>query len=94
MTDLGNLQRDWPLGDSQKGEKVYEDACAGCHGADGQGGVGRKLKPNEFIQKSTNAEVLHLLFTGREGTAMRSFKGQLTEAQLADVIVFLRTWQQ
>jgi len=94
LTDLGALRREWPIGDPQNGAKIFKDACSGCHGADGQGGVGRKLKPNEFIQQSTNAEVLNLLFTGRPGTAMRSFKGRLTEAQLADVIAFLRTWQK
>ena len=58
------------------------------------GGVGLRLKPSQFIQDSTNAEMLTLLFTGRTGTAMRSFSGQLSEKQLADVIAFLRTWQQ
>jgi mono/diheme cytochrome c family protein len=93
LTDLGNLRNEWPIGDAKNGAAIYSDSCKGCHGSDGQGGVGRKLKPNEFIQKSNNAEMLQLVLTGRAGTAMRSFSGRLTEAQLADVIAFLRTWQ-
>lgn len=93
LTDLGNLRNEWPLGDAKNGATIYTDACKGCHGSDGQGGVGRKLKPNEFIQKSNNAEMLQLMLSGRAGTAMRSFSRRLTEAQLADVIAFLRTWQ-
>ncbi len=94
LTDLGNLRNEWPIGDAKNGATIYSDSCKGCHGSDGQGGVGRKLKPNEFIQKSNNAEMLQLVLSGRAGTAMRSFSGRLTEAQLADVIAFLRTWQQ
>jgi mono/diheme cytochrome c family protein len=90
---LNELSRQWPIGDAEAGTTVYADACKGCHGSEGQGGVGKRLQPSEFVQTSTNAEVLSLLFTGRPGTAMRSFTGQLTEAQLADVIAFLRGWQ-
>jgi mono/diheme cytochrome c family protein len=94
LKDLTALRNEWPLGDEVKGKKVYGDACSGCHGSDGAGGVGRKLKPNEFVQKSTNAEILALLLNGRAGTSMRSFEGKLTEAQLADAIAFIRTWQK
>ncbi|MBI5304916.1 MAG: c-type cytochrome [Chloroflexi bacterium] len=94
LKDLKTLRDEWPIGNATKGKKVYNDACAGCHGSEGQGGVGRKLKPNEFMQKSTNAEVLMLALNGRQGTAMRSFEGKLTEEQLADAIAFLRTWQK
>lgn len=93
LTDLGSLRNEWPIGDAKNGAAIYSDSCKGCHGSDGQGGVGRKLKPNEFIQKSSNAEMLQLALAWRAGTAMRSFSGRLTEAQLADVIAFLRTWQ-
>jgi mono/diheme cytochrome c family protein len=94
LTTLNDLRTQWPIGDAESGEQVYVDACKGCHGSEGQGGVGLRLKPSEFVQTSTNAELLTLLFTGRTGTAMRSFSGQLSEKQLADVIAFLRTWQQ
>lgn len=94
LKDLTALRNDWPLGDETKGKKVYGDACSGCHGSDGQGGVGKKLKPNDFIKTSTNADVLAVIMNGRQGTAMRSFYGALTEAQMADAIAFLRAWQK
>ncbi len=94
LTDLDKLSKDWPIGSEADGKKVYGDACSGCHGADGQGGVGRKLKPNEFIQKSTNAELLQLVLKGREGTAMRAFDGKLSEQQIANAIAYLRAWQK
>lgn len=91
MTELRNA---WPTGDAEAGEPLYQEACAGCHGSEGQGGVGRKLKPNDFIQENTNADLFTFTLVGREGTAMRAFDGVLTEAQLADIISFLRTWQE
>jgi cbb3-type cytochrome c oxidase subunit III len=93
LNDLGAFRKQWPLGDATKGTTVFKDACSGCHGADGQGGVGRRLKPNAFIQSSTNADVMTLILTGRVNTAMRGWAGRLTEEQIADVIAFLRTWQ-
>jgi mono/diheme cytochrome c family protein len=94
MTVLSDLSVQWPIGDAELGATIFTDACKGCHGSDGQGGVGQRLKPNQFVQDSSNSEVLSLLLTGRSGTAMRSFDGKLTEEQLAHVIAFLRTWQE
>jgi mono/diheme cytochrome c family protein len=93
LTTLNDLRTQWPIGEVKSGEQIYIDACQGCHGSEGQGGVGLRLKPSQFIQTSTNADLLTLLFNGRTGTAMRSFTGRLTEQQLADVIAFLRSWQ-
>ena len=93
LTALDTLSKEWPVGDATSGETIFMDACKGCHGAEGQGGVGRKLKPNVFIQSKANSDLFIFLRTGRPGTAMRSFAGRLTESQLADVIAFLRTWQ-
>lgn len=93
LVALDALRTEWPIGDAARGAEIYADACKGCHGSDGQGGVGRKLHPSEFVQQSSNAEMLSLLLTGRPGTAMRSFDGRLSEFQLADAIAFLRAWQ-
>jgi mono/diheme cytochrome c family protein len=32
------------LGDQYRGETVFQSSCAGCHGANGSGGVGPRLK--------------------------------------------------
>ncbi|HET9913951.1 MAG TPA: c-type cytochrome [Anaerolineales bacterium] len=94
LDDLTSLSTDWPIGDPVNGETIYVDACKSCHGAEGQGGVGLKLKPSVFVHDSTNADLFQFMLVGRAGTAMRGWDGQLTESQLADVIAFLRTWQE
>ena len=91
---MQTLRDAWPTGDAEAGATLFQDVCAGCHGSEGQGGVGKKLKPNVFVQDNTNADLFAFLLVGREGTAMRGFNGILTEAQLADAISFLRTWQE
>ncbi len=94
LTALTELRDAWPQGDPVVGETLYQETCAGCHGSEGQGGVGKKMQPNEFIQESTNAEVFAFTLVGRDGTAMQGYSGILTEEQLADMIAFLRTWQE
>jgi mono/diheme cytochrome c family protein len=87
------LQDQWPMGDPVKGKEIFSERCAVCHGAEGQGGVGKVLKPNEFIQGQKNSDLIAFILTGRTGTAMAGFKGRLTEDEVADVVTFLRTWQ-
>ena len=87
------LQEQWPLGDPAKGASVYSANCAACHGVQGAGGIGLPLNPSAFIQSQSNSDLLVFLQTGRAGTAMAGFKDRLVDADLADVIAFLRLWQ-
>lgn len=93
LATLKLLQDQWPVGDAVNGQDLYAKRCAPCHGAEGQGGVGVVLKPNVFIQGLKNAEIIEFLKVGRPGTAMAGFKGRLTDAELADITTFLRSWQ-
>ncbi len=93
MVNLEYLQQNWPIGDATLGEALYAKKCAPCHGAQGQGISGKKLKPNEFVQQNTNAQLVKFVQEGRTGTGMAGFKGKLTEEELANIVAFLRTWQ-
>ncbi len=93
LSALQSLREQWPLGDPTQGAAVFSTYCAPCHGAQGEGGIGKKLQPNEFIQSKSNAELVDFILSGRPGTAMAGFKGRLSEAQIADVVAFLRLWQ-
>lgn len=93
LATLKLLQDQWPIGDATSGQELYSKKCAPCHGPEGMGGVGLALKPNEYIQGLKNAEMIEFLKVGRTGTAMAGFKGRLTDAELADIVTFLRTWQ-
>lgn len=84
--------KQYPIGDPSNGQVLYAEKCAPCHGQNGEGGVGMKLNPSQFVKDQTNAQLLEFILTGRPGTAMAGFNGRLTENEIADIIAFLRTW--
>lgn len=82
----------------QTGEATWKAKCAMCHGADGIGNtpVGknmkvRSLKSSEDI-KATDAE---LFKDTKSGVGkMQGYAGKLTDAQITDVVSFIRTLQK
>jgi len=82
----------------QTGEATYKAKCAICHGADGVGNtpVGknmklRSLKGPEDI-KATDAE---LFKQTKDGVGkMQGYAGKLTDAQIRDVVTYIRTLQK
>lgn len=80
------------------GEVSYKAKCAMCHGADGSGNtpVGknmkvRSLKSPEDI-KATDAE---LFKDTKSGVGkMQGYAGKLTDAQITDVVAWIRTLQK
>jgi mono/diheme cytochrome c family protein len=90
------LKQQWPIGDPEIGAESYTASCKACHGVNGEGGGGGAfppLNPNDFIQSTSNADMVAFLLKGRPGTAMAGFYGRLTESELANIIAFLRLWQ-
>jgi mono/diheme cytochrome c family protein len=77
-----------------KGEAVFSAACQPCHGADGAGGIGPKLKPNAFVGSSSDAQVRQVIENGRPGTAMPAWKGKLSPEDTDAAVALLRSWQQ
>jgi mono/diheme cytochrome c family protein len=70
-----------------EGEVLYGKGCIGCHGAQGQGGVGAPLGNNPLLQ-DTGYVVQSLL----KGVGyMHAVGGRLTDRELAAVITFVRT---
>lgn len=73
----------------ERGEAVYQRACLACHGAKGEGGVGKKLAGSEFVVGPVNLE-LDKIINGVPGTAMQAFGGQLNDLDSAAVATYLR----
>lgn len=92
-------------GDAASGAAIYASTCATCHGTDGLGvpGLGPALVNNAFVQSKTDAELIAFINEGRDashpdnttGVAMPPKGGNplLTDEDIADVVVHLRTWQ-
>ncbi len=71
------------------GRAVYSRSCRQCHGSDGDGGSGPKLRGNEFDEDfSEMADLIDMIARG-EGR-MPAFESRLTEAQMEAVSRYVR----
>jgi mono/diheme cytochrome c family protein len=76
------------LGGSGAGQKVYGANCAACHNADGTGGVG----PNLHSVGTTKTLAQTIEFIEKPSGAMpKLYPGTLSEAQVQDVAVYIRS---
>lgn len=77
------------------GQQLFESKCAVCHGKDGAGqtAMGKKLALKDLrspeVQKMTDAGMIELTTKGKG--KMPAFKGKLTDAQITDIIAYIRT---
>lgn len=86
-------------GDPAKGKALYEKYCVACHGAQGKGDgpAGRMLKPpaadftSAASKKKPEAELTQVIENGKPGTGMGPWKGQLSQAELGDLIGYVMT---
>lgn len=89
-----------------RGEKVYQKACAACHGENGDGngpGAGPlNPKPRDFTkgiykfhstpmgEMPTDADLLRIITNGIPRTQMPSWKHTLTEQERVDVVAYIK----
>jgi mono/diheme cytochrome c family protein len=84
-----------------RGRLVYLDQCAGCHMENGEGiaNVFPPIRGNTGVHASDPTSLARLVLEGaasaktpqhREGFAMPGFAGKLTDAEVADVLTYVR----
>lgn len=71
------------------GQKVYTTNCIACHGANGEGGVGKPIAGSSIAMGPVQAHI-DILVNGKAGTAMPAFGNQLNDVDLAAVVTFTR----
>ncbi len=97
-------------GNAARGAKHYEQHCASCHGANGEGGHGTGVtfsRPRDypilapalhnpgFLAAASDAVIKATLMHGRRGTPMRSFIAQgLKERDIDDVVAHVRSFER
>ena len=74
---------------TEMGKVVYDRSCVACHGANGEGGVGKPIAKSPIATGDIKGH-LDVVVHGRPGTAMQAFGGQLSEVDLAAVITYQR----
>jgi mono/diheme cytochrome c family protein len=88
-------------GDHQRGEKLYNRYCRGCHGEEGKGD-GLTFQPHidnltkkGYIEKLPDSYLLLAITKGGEGigksNAMPSWEGTLSQQQMFDIIAYIRS---
>lgn len=90
-------------GDAANGQALYNGSCIACHGPDGVGveGLGKPWVGSDFINASTDAELVEFLKVGRPGDDPANSTGiamlprggnpSLTDGDLADLVAYMRT---
>lgn len=78
-------------GDATLGAELYAENCAGCHGANGEGGTGTALGNPVMLGLTPDAFLRHAIAEGREGTPMVAFKDKLSGTELDALTAFLRS---
>ncbi len=89
----------WAAPDAERGKTLYMESCQHCHGArgDGKSEMAAYLTPPpsnltaKVTQEKSDAVLRKTILEGRPGTAMSGFGGAFTEAQVADMLAYLRS---
>lgn len=94
----GDLMSSSALTAHARGEKVYAENCAVCHGDDGRGArwtaTNLEPRPRNFTRAETRfeisrAQMIHAATYGKPDTAMPGFTSQLSREDLEGVVDFI-----
>jgi mono/diheme cytochrome c family protein len=88
-----------PYDDLAMGRQIYSTSCAACHKEDGTGGKitieGKSISPDDLtsdkIKKFTDDKIIGYIYNGVEDEGMPAFKDDLSEAQIREVVRFIRS---
>ena len=80
-----------------RGQQLFADNCATCHGKNGEGDVGPALNSKKFLQSTDDGVIFSVIGSGVPGTGMPSWAqgngGPFTDEQISDLVGFIRHWQ-
>lgn len=88
--------------DLPRGKAVYEHHCESCHGPNGYGdgpaGESLKVRPADFHRfrslLKSDEEFLRTIEHGVVFSPMHSWRGQLTDDEMTDVVAYIRLFVQ
>jgi len=76
-----------------RGETLYFENCAICHGTEGTGGMGIPLSIASFLDSASDEYLRKSIRLGRPGRIMPSFY-RMSESQINDIITFIARWRK
>ena len=83
----------------QEGKRLYEQYCRFCHGGQGKGKAYDVTPPpadltGPAVQQKSDAELTQTIHEGERGTAMGSWKWELSEKDKQNVLLYIRRLAQ
>jgi len=81
---------------AHRGEELYEDSCAVCHGEDGAGGIGPKLTDRIWLNQEgdiSDAKLYAIVANGTKG-GMPPFANSLDEDKIWSLVTYIRTLRE
>lgn len=93
-----SVYADGLTGNAEMGADVYRTHCVNCHGTRGwgDGPVAEFLTPRPadlttgMVQRKSEKELLEIIREGKPGTSMPSWKKDISDQHIHDVLAFLR----
>ena len=87
-----------PVDELATGRALYEQSCAACHKEDGTGGKmtieGRTIKPDDLtsdkMKNFSDDKIIGYIYDGVEDEGMPAFKDKLAEAQIREIVSYIR----
>lgn len=87
-----------PVDELAQGRKLYMDNCAVCHKESGIGGKitieGRSMKPDDLtsakIKGFADDKIIGYVYNGIEDEGMPAFKDKLSEAEIRELVRYVR----
>ena len=84
--------------DTSRGRELYVAQCAECHKESGEGGQvvvdGRKMKADNLTddrrKKLTDEKMIKIMVDGIEDEGMPSYKDKLSEAEMREIVRYIR----
>jgi len=75
----------------QDGESLFKGVCAACHMPDAKGGAGAGYYPALANNEKLSVSAYPVMMVTNGNKAMPSFKGTMTDGQIAAVVSYVRT---
>jgi len=76
-----------------RGATLFNITCASCHGASGYGTpLAPALNNALFLDVTSDAQIRQIIAMGVSGTVMPAWGGRLSDAQMNDIIAYLRSF--
>lgn len=75
-----------------RGDRLFDILCASCHGTDGYGSrMAPALNNALFLGNTADAQIRQIIAMGVPGTVMPAWSSRLSDAQMNDLIAYLRS---